>query len=198
MKLLVLARFPVKPSAPVLQHLPSSKGSTLVEIVITMGIIMTAIIPLISMLSIAMDTSREAAVKTIGSRIAASLASQVQQEDWNSVSQWESRTSYYDEQGEPLNGQSASEKSAYTARVAMPTQGMAYNTASGQASNPWARQVNVLVTLRPGSNGLTTLNAAQAAIENGQPVPKDVLLSRTMIVNLQKQPSPTTPAVTSL
>lgn len=176
------------------------QGSTLVEILVTMGIIISAIIPLLGLLSIAMDTSREAAVKSMGSRIAATVTGQIQQENWATIPQWKNRVTYYDEQGKIITGQDTVERSSYTAKVTMLDQGVTYSENSGSASNPWAKQVVVLVALSSGTRGTQMLEDAQNALETGGTLPKNVLLNRSVIVNLQKQQQqPTSPtAITQL
>jgi uncharacterized protein (TIGR02598 family) len=169
-------------------HVPDSgSGATLIEVVVTIGILITTMVPLIGLLSIAVDTSGKAASATISARIAARLIGEVQQSDWAGLQEWATKELYFDDQGQELSTASAQQEAVYTARVRLgvPT-GVAMGT--GSPANPSLRQVVVMVASRPVPQGKLALDAAEAALASGKELPKDVRISRAMLANMEKPP----------
>jgi uncharacterized protein (TIGR02598 family) len=159
----------------------------LIEVVITVGILITTMVPLIGLLSAAIDMSGKAASSTVSARISARLVGEVQQSDWAGLQSWSERVLYFDDQGVELTEALAQEEAVYMARVALgsPT-GVSMGT--GSVTNPSLRQVTVLVASRAFPRGKTDLDDAQAAIASGKKLPMGVRVSRAMLVNLEKQP----------
>ena len=164
-----------------------STGATLVEVVITIGILVTVLVPLVGLLSSAIETSGKAAVTTVSARIASRLMGEVQQADWTKLQSWQNKDTYLDDQGMELVSAATQSKSVYTARVRLGSgDGVTLNTASGLPANTWQRQAVVLVASRSGDLGKKALDAAEAALDSGKAVPGGVRVSRTMLVNLEK------------
>lgn len=164
-------------------------GATLVELVVTIGILATVMVPVLGLLSTAVDTSGKAASLTISSRIASRLIAEIQQGDWTSIQNWSNREVFLDYQGQELDGAEAAKDAVYTARVELgPQTGVVLGTDSPAGANPAQRQVIVLVASGPALQGKALLDKAQTALASGKPLPDNVRLSRTLLVNLEKAP----------
>lgn len=164
----------------------TKSGATLVEVMVTVGILVTALIPMVGMLSMAIDNSGKAASNTIGSRIAAHVIGEVQQADWADVEDWDGRDSYYDDQGFALKGSNAKSESIYTARVNVGAIDMGMAASPGIPESRWQRQVTVMVASRPGDEADERLQEALNAIKNNLELPNHVLVSRALLINLEK------------
>lgn len=88
------------------QSLPLSKGKeafTLVEIVMAIGVIAFAFIPLVGLIPVGLDMSRRAIDTTVQSQIVQQLTTEAQQTDFSSLSTLASNSTttpyYYDDQG---------------------------------------------------------------------------------------------------
>ncbi|WP_081892447.1 Verru_Chthon cassette protein B [Verrucomicrobium sp. BvORR106] len=168
-------------------HARSAAGATLVEVVITIGILVTVMVPLVGLLSASIETSGRAASTTVSARIASRLIGEVQQADWSLLQNWQEKDTYLDDQGMELTTGSPQENSVYTARVRLSTtSGVTLGTVTGQPANTWQRQVVVMVASRPGTQGKTVLDQAEAALDNGKSLPRSVRVSRSLLVNLEK------------
>ena len=160
-------------------------GATLVEVVITVGILVTVMIPLLGLLSAAIETSGKAASITTSARIASRLLGEVQQSNWSTLSDWTNKDVFFDDQGIECIGTKTN--AVYTARVKLGvTAGVTMVTSGSVPANQWQRQVMVLVASRPGTQGTQSLNAAEASLDAGGPVPRGVRVSRTLLVNMEK------------
>ncbi|HSI61880.1 MAG TPA: Verru_Chthon cassette protein B [Candidatus Saccharimonadia bacterium] len=169
-------------------HAPGSgSGATLIEVVVTIGILITTLVPLVGLLSTAIDTSGKAASTTISARVAARITGEVQQSDWAGLQTWAAREMYFDDQGKELTGATAAQEAVYTARVRLGTSGVVMGTGAG-SSNSSLRQVVVMVASLPAPRGKISLDEAEAAITTGKDVPKQVRISRAMLVNLERPP----------
>jgi uncharacterized protein (TIGR02598 family) len=166
----------------------SSYGATLIEVVITVGILITTMVPLLGLLSSAIDMSGKAASSTVAARISAKLVGEIQQTDWAGIQSWGDRELYFDDQGLELTGTQAPEEAIYLARVTLgPATGV--SLGSSGSANPALRQVVVLVATRPAPHGKEDLDEAKTAITRGKKLPMGVRVSRAMLVNLEKQPA---------
>jgi uncharacterized protein (TIGR02598 family) len=163
-------------------------GATLVEVVITVGILATMLLPLISLLSLAIDHSGKAINDTVSSQIASHLVGEIQQESWEKLSLWDGKVFYFDDQGVELKTDNA-EKAIYTAKVKLDplTVGLSLATESqGVPVNPNGRKALVLVTSLAGSRGTALLTESEAALQSGKPLPKHVYVSRSLLVKLEQ------------
>jgi uncharacterized protein (TIGR02598 family) len=169
-------------------HAPGSgSGATLIEVVVTIGILITTLVPMVGLLSVAIDTSGRAATSTISARIAAKLIGEVQQSDWAGLQAWSAREIYFDDQGQELSGADASQEAAYIARVRLgAVTGVVMGTSA--MANSSLRQVVVVVSSQPALRGKISLDEAEMAITKGEDLPKHVRLSRAMLVNMEKPP----------
>ncbi|WP_009963661.1 Verru_Chthon cassette protein B [Verrucomicrobium spinosum] len=165
----------------------SAAGATLVEVVITIGILVTVMVPLVGLLSASIETSGRAASTTVSARIASRLIGEVQQADWSLLQNWQEKDTYLDDQGMELTTGSPQEKCVYTARVRLSSAaGVTLGTVAGLPANTWQRQVVVMVASRPGGQGKMALDQAEAALDNGKSLPGSVRVSRSLLVNLEK------------
>jgi uncharacterized protein (TIGR02598 family) len=165
------------------------KGSTLVEIVITVGILVTALVPLLGLLSVAIDTSGTASSRTVGARIGGEIIGELQQANWADLENWDGEDFYYDDQGLRLPESGSMEKAVYTARAAIPTVGVTM-TPGAAPENTTTRQVVVLVASAQGERGKTVLDEAYKALEDKKPLPRFVQVSRALLVNMEKISTP--------
>lgn len=166
----------------------SAAGSTLVEIVVTVGILVSTLLPLIALLSMAMDTSGQASSNTLGARITAQLTGEAQQADWPALNAWHNRDSYFDDQGVKLTGAGRADEAAFMARTILSPAGTGITLAASNASpaNPWQRQMVVLVASRPGALTAQRMDEAARALSQGKELPRHMRVSRTLLVNMQK------------
>ena len=65
-----------------------TKGFTLVETVLALGIVATVMVTLMALLPTGMDIMKEAGTNTVGARIANQLVSEVQLSDYDKIQQW--------------------------------------------------------------------------------------------------------------
>jgi uncharacterized protein (TIGR02598 family) len=166
---------------------PKNDGATLVELVVTVGILVTMLVPVLGLLSSAIDTSGKAASMTMSARIAAHLIGELQQGDWLGIQSWTNREVFFDYQGQELQGANAEMNAVYVARVQLgPQTGVVLGTNNPAGANPSQRQVVVMVASGPVSQGKTLLDEAKSALDTGKPLPRSVRVSRTLLVNLEK------------
>ncbi|WP_170157002.1 Verru_Chthon cassette protein B [Roseimicrobium gellanilyticum] len=162
-------------------------GATLVELVVTVGILVTMMVPVLGLLSSAVDTSGKAASMTISARIASRLVGEVQQGDWSSIQNWSNREVFLDYQGQELKDVGEQANAVYAARVQLgPQTGVVLGTNNPAGANPSQRRVVVLVASGSPLQAKELLDQAQAALDAGKPLPRDVRISRTLLVNLEK------------
>lgn len=97
-----LDRMPSKPALR-LKHGASARGFSLVEVVIALGVIAFAFIPMVGMLPMGLNLSRQAIDTTVEAQIAQQLTAEVQQTDFSRLAELaaSSTTSpyYFDDQG---------------------------------------------------------------------------------------------------
>jgi uncharacterized protein (TIGR02598 family) len=167
---------------------PCHSGATLVEVVVTVGILVSTLLPLVGMLSIAMDTSGKASNNTVGARIAAEVVGELQQANWDDLDGWQGREYYYDYQGVRLTGTNAQAQSAYTARAYLAPAGLVLAATGGPPANPWQRKVVALVVPKSANLAKAPLDTAESALVSNSPLPSQVMVHRALLVNLQKAP----------
>jgi uncharacterized protein (TIGR02598 family) len=168
---------------------PSHKcdsGSTLVEVMIVVGLLVSVMLPLLGLLSIGMETGRKAGVNVIGSRIINQLMSEVQQSEWNELDRWNGRTVYFDDQGSPLKTDSAGDLSVtFVGRVYVSAPGVTLATQSSIA-NDMHRKVTTVVCPAMGDGGNRFFDEALSALEQGKPIPPTVRIGHGLVTNTGK------------
>ena len=78
---------------------PKTRGFTLVETVLALGIVATVMVTLMALLPTGMDIMKEAGTNTVGARIANQLVSKLQLSDYDKIQQWHDEERYYDDMG---------------------------------------------------------------------------------------------------
>ncbi|TLD72754.1 hypothetical protein FEM03_01380 [Phragmitibacter flavus] len=164
-----------------------SSGATLVEVVITVGMLVTMLLPLIGMLSIAVKKSGEAINTSISSRISSQLVSEVQQANWATLDRWNDREVHFSDQGIQLKNQDVAQQSSYIARVLLDTTGVSDSTTPGVPVSSHEIRIIVLITSLGGSIGEKRLDDAALAIQNNTALPNQVQVSRALLVNMEKE-----------
>jgi uncharacterized protein (TIGR02598 family) len=167
------------------------RGATLVEVMVAVAILSMTLVPLIGMLSMAVDTSGKAVGLTVSARIAEQLMGEVQQADWATLDNWNDMDVYFDDQGLRLASGVSPNLSVYSARVKLSPAGVTLTTANsaGPGANTWTRQVVLLVASAPGSQGKSLLDTASNALQAKKSLPQKVYLSRALLTNLEKPPA---------
>lgn len=105
-----------------LARIKARGGFTLVEVVLAIGIIAFAFIPLMGLLPLGLDVSRQAIDTTVQSQIVQQLTTEAQQTDFSGLSDFAKSTTthpyYYDDQG----NKSTSTQGVYEAIITAATQ----------------------------------------------------------------------------
>ena len=117
-----LVHFCQSPSAAALR----SRGFTLVETALALGIIAFAMVPLVGMLPLGMRISRSATDAMLSAQIAQRLAGMIQQADYSSLSADNSIAKvyyYFDSDGQPIKqtGSTAPASAIYAASILLPS-----------------------------------------------------------------------------
>jgi len=163
-----------------------SLGATLVEVVITVGILVTMLLPLIGMLSLAVENSGKAVNDVVSARIASHLVGEVQQANWATLNTWDGREWHYNDQGVRLKPEQVALQSNYMARVRIEPNPLTMATQGDIPANPHEKCMIVLVSSMGGSRGKTLLDEAESALNENKPLHPRIRVSRTMVVNLEK------------
>jgi len=177
-------------SLPLSQRL--RRGATLVEVMVTVAILSMTLVPVLGLLSMAIDTSGKAVGMTVSARIAEQLMGEVQQADWATLDNWKTQDFYFDSQGLKLtNLATAGSQAVYSARVRIAAVGLTLSPQNYPKAvpNTWTRQVITLVASAPGPQGKTLLDAASNALNQQKALPSKVYLSRALLTNLEKPPA---------
>lgn len=154
---------------------------------VAVAILSMTLVPLVGLLSMAIDTSGKAVGLTVSARIAEQLMGEVQQADWATLDSWSAQDFYFDNQGLKLTGGAASSQAVYAARVKISPAGVTMSTTtSGAGSNTWERQVITFVASATGSQGKSLLDAAANALLAKKALPQKVYVSRALLTNLEK------------
>ncbi len=85
-----------------------SRGFTLVEVSLAMGVVSFGLLSLISLLTLAMDGVRGASSDLVGSQIASRIIGEMQQCPWDQVAARNGQVSHYDAQGKRVDAAAAS------------------------------------------------------------------------------------------
>ena len=103
----------------------TSKGFSLIEVTIALGIVAAVLVPLMAMLPESVRTMREATDLTTSSRILEEIMNEAQMTDYTDLSSFANRERYYDEQGNDItnNYSQYAELHHYTARIQISGQG---------------------------------------------------------------------------
>jgi len=164
----------------------SDSGSTLVEVMIVVGLLVSVMLPLLGLLSIGLETGQKAGVNVIGSRITNQLMSEVQQSEWSELDQWNGRTVYFDDQGSTLKeADSANPSATFVGRVYVSSPGVILATQSSIA-NAMHRKVTTVVCPAMSDSGDRSFSEALSALENGKPVPSTVRVGHGLVTNTGK------------
>ena len=157
---------------------------SLMEVLVAVAVVAVAAIPILGLLSVAIDSSRTAFASVSKARIGAELIGEVQQASWQEAQQWNGREVYYDGDGQRMPDGTA-EDSVFTARVRIivPSRAGTILGSSTSAANPHLRHVLVGVSSRPGTLGSEQL---QEAMSNPQDKNRGVDFFRGVLVNTEK------------
>ncbi len=166
-----------------------AKGTSLVEVVVSVAILSTVLLPLIGMLSMSIDTNKKAVNLTLSARISEQVLGELQQADWATLDNWSAQDFYYDDLGLKLTGTDASSLASYTARVKLSAAGVIMTVAAGGTANAWERQMLTIVTSGAGARALAMLDSAALALQNKTELPRQVYVSRALVTNLEKPTS---------
>jgi|GEM_PF-1492799 len=175
----------VKTAVPTLSFRNLQQGSTLVEMVVTVGLLVSVMLPLVGMLSMGMDTSLKAGINTVGSRITSQLMGEVQQAKWEELDRWNDRTFYFDDQGLVIRDAGQEGMAAFTAQVKVSNEGVTLTTQSSQ-KNEWQRKVTTVVSPANGKRGEQLLNDALTALAEGKPMPASVRVGHSLVTKTSK------------
>ena len=153
------------------------------EVLVAVAVVAVAAVPILGLLSFAIDSSRSAFSSVNSARIGAEVIGEIQQASWVETSQWNDREIYYDGDGQRIPDGTA-EDAVYTARVRIKASrsGAALGSTS-TASNPHLKHVLVGVSSRPGEVGS---QAVQEALKNPQERNRGVDFYRAVLVNTEK------------
>ena len=127
----------------------STKGFSLIEVTIALGIVAAVLVPLMAMLPESVRTMREATDLTTSSRILEEVMNEAQMTDYSDLRSFAGRERYYDEQGNDItnNYSEYEELHHYTARIRISGQG------------------GVDQTELPGDQGLTRTEASTVKVD---------------------------------
>lgn len=161
-------------------------GATLVEVVITVGMLISMLLPLIGMLSLAVKNSGQNINTSVSSRIASQLIGEVQQADWQTLSRWDKKDFHFNDQGVALKANEVATQSNYIARVILDPDPVSVSTTGSAPANPHQKKFLILVSSQGGDQGLDRLTRAETAIRDNTPLPNQVHVSHAYVVNMQK------------
>lgn len=161
-------------------------GSTLVEMVITVGLLVSVMVPLVTMLTMGMETSLQAGINSIGSRITNQLISELQQAKWQELDNWNGRTVYFDDQGLLMNDAGSSGNATFVAQIHLSEPGLTLATNNSTPDNVLQRKVTTLVSPARGNKTEEMLNDTLAALQSGRSVPSHVKVSHGLVTKTGK------------
>lgn len=161
-------------------------GSTLVEMVVTVGLVVSVMLPLVGMLTMGMETSLKAGVNTIGSRITNHLLGEMQQARWKDLDNWGRDTLYFNDQGHLVKDGENSTEVAFVAKVHISPPGLTLTTGNAPVSNGMQRKVTTLISPAGVRHGERLLTEALTALEQGKPTPASVRVGHGLIINTGK------------
>lgn len=161
-------------------------GSTLVEMVITVGLLVSVMVPLVGLLTMGMDTSLKAGVNTIGSRITNQLMGELQQAEWQDLDGWNGRTMYFDDQGLAMADSTLTRAAAFIAQVYISTPGVNLATQNSNATNNTQRKVTTVVSPANGERGKQMLAETISALQEGKATPTTVRVGHGLVTKTGK------------
>ncbi|TLD68559.1 hypothetical protein FEM03_21815 [Phragmitibacter flavus] len=174
------------PVAPIRRANHWRSGSTLVEMVITVGLLVSVLVPLVGLLTMGMETSLKAGVNTIGSRITNQLMGELQQADWQDLDGWNGRTMYFDDQGLAMPDSTLDRAAAFMAQVYISTPGVNLATHNANANNATQRKVTTVVSPANGERSIKLLADTLSALEAGKATPTTVRVGHGLVTKTGK------------
>jgi uncharacterized protein (TIGR02598 family) len=168
-------------------------GFSLVEVVIAMGIVAFALIPLLGLVPVGLNTSRQAIDTTIEAQIIQQMTGQALQTDWTALTGLNSTTTlyYFDANGNTLPASSAS-SAIYTACFSVPLTPANPNGASlpgGTALPSGTTTYNmatvaiyILSTRTPSSGAITTPTLLISAATTSSSIQNSYIQKYTVFV----------------
>lgn len=161
-------------------------GSTLVEMVITVGLLVSVMVPLVAMLTMGMETSLQAGINSVGSRITNQLISELQQAKWQELDNWNGRTVYFDDQGLLMDGGDAGRNATFVAQIHLSDPGLTLATNNSTPDNVLQRKVTTIVSPMRGNNPEQLLSESLTALQNGDSLPNRVKVSHGLVTKTGK------------
>lgn len=132
-------------------------GFTLVEVIISIGIIASVSIPMVALMALGLENMKESRSDLVRTRIERHLATSMNQSDWgntNSLEDFQGSYWYYDQQGTSLEDE-ADERLVFVARVGVDVDESGSSSEPGlqlpgaPSKNKEMRRVTVTVSDRP-------------------------------------------------
>lgn len=120
-------------------------GFSLIEVVVSLGIVATVLVALLAMVGIGTNTMRDAADLTAEARVVEDVLGDVQLADWDDVERLDGEVRYYDDQG--LRMRARSVDVSYAAQVDVAGDGV---VLPGAGKSRYLRKVRVKVGTFPG------------------------------------------------
>jgi|GEM_PF-6722405 len=145
----------------------SDGAFTLIEMVIAIGILAVAVIPVVALAALSSNSDRDSQNAATSARIASDVIGVFQQADWQTISGWQTNGGpefYYDIEGQVVaNSDVASagqqEAAAFTAKLHFP---------SATSLNSSTLQAIVLISSKPGLLGAAEITNALAPPGNSR------------------------------
>lgn len=136
----------------------STRGFSLVEVTVAMGIVATVLVALLALLPYGMDSIREAKSTQVQARIANEIISELQVADWGSEPTYRKLADYngvihgYDSEGTRIDDKAEKNKqdTIYKAMIEVPVQDKVRLRGMPIDSGRYARRVVVKVAFAPG------------------------------------------------
>ena len=153
------------------------------EVLIAVAIVALAALPILALLSVAIDSSREAFSTVNKSRIGAELIGEIQQASWTEVTSWHGKEFYYDGDGQRLPD-GPKEDAVYTASVRIKSSRAGTILGPTTASaNSHLKQLLVAVSNKPGALGSEHV---KEALDSPTQKNQGIDFYRAVLVNSQK------------
>lgn len=143
-----------------------SKGFTLAEVMIAMGIVASVMVALLGMIPLGVRSVREAANLTISGRIAQEVISNIQQSNWGEiVKTFDGKAFKFDNEGFLIRPDSKEQVATYEARVEITDD---TNISFGETKYPQDTLRKVLVAVEYTPDGLKIIPRANQT-KDGNP-----------------------------
>ena len=132
-----------------LKHGPFVAGFSLVEVVLSLGIVSFALVPLLGILPIGLGVSRSAVDLTLTAQIGQRMVSMIEQTGYSSYASLETSYYYFDDEGQPVTvaaGAAPPANAIYTASIVQAqTAKNSLITADASTANTMAcLQINIV------------------------------------------------------